>query len=92
VKGGCQILIVGPELTVSWTASPSSFVTSYTILRKSGGGAYSAVTQVSATTGSFADTSVSGLGTTYTYEIQANTPGGTATSAAASGTTPTLCL
>jgi hypothetical protein len=91
VKGGCQVIIVGPELTVSWTASPSSFVTSYTVLRKSGGG-YATVTQVSATTTSYADTSVSGIGATYTYEIQANAPGGTATSAAASGTTPTLCL
>jgi hypothetical protein len=92
VTGGCQVIIVGPELTVSWRASPSSFVTSYTVLRKSGGGGYSTVTQVSATTTSYADTSVSGLGSTYTYEIQANAPGGTATSTAASGTTPPLCL
>jgi hypothetical protein len=92
VTGGCQVIIVGPELTVSWRASPSSFVTSYTVLRKSGGGGYSTVTQVSATTTSYADTSVSGLGSTYTYKIQANAPGGTATSTAASGTTPPLCL
>ena len=81
-----------PKVTLSWTASPSSFVTSYTILRKSGGGGYSEVAEVSGSTTSYADTSVTGLGTTYTYEVQANAPGGTAASAAASTTTPTLCV
>jgi hypothetical protein len=86
------VIVLGPEVTLSWTASRSSFVTSYTIQRKSGGGAYSEVAEVSASTTTYADTSVTGLGTTYTYEVQANAPGGTATSAAASATTPTLCL
>jgi hypothetical protein len=67
-------------------------VTSYTILRKSGNGGYATVTQVSASTRGYTDTSVSGLGTTYTYEVQANAPGGTAATGAVSVTTPTLCL
>jgi hypothetical protein len=50
------------------------------------------VTQVSASTRTYADTSVTGLGTIYTYQVRANAPGGTATSAAAAATTPTLCL
>jgi hypothetical protein len=84
--------VLDPEVTLSWTDSPSSFVTSYTILRKSGGGGYSTVTQVAAGTTTYTDTSVSGLSTTYTYEVQANAPGGTATSSPGSATTPTLCI
>ncbi len=90
--GQCQVLVLDPEVTLSWTASPSSFVTSYSILRKSGSGSYSQVAQVSPSTTSYDDTSVTGLGTSYTYEIKANAPGGTATSGSASATTPTLCL
>jgi hypothetical protein len=88
----CRVLVLDPEVTLSWTDSPSSFVTSYTILRKSGGGGYSTVTQVAAGTTTYTDTSVSGLSTTYTYEVQANAPGGTATSSPGSATTPTLCI
>jgi hypothetical protein len=88
----CQVVVLGPEVRLSWTASPSSFVTSYEILRKSGGSGYSVLAEVSASTTSYADTSVTGLGTTYTYEVQADAPGGTATSAAASATTPALCV
>jgi hypothetical protein len=86
------VIVLAPEVRLSWTASHSSFVTSYTILRKSGGGAYGEVTEVSAATTTYADTSVTGLGTTYTYEVQANAPGGAATSTAISATTPTLCV
>jgi len=50
------------------------------------------VTQVSASTTTYADPSVSGLGVTYIYEVRANATGGTATSSEASATTPTLCL
>jgi hypothetical protein len=84
--------VLAPEVTLKWKASPSSFVTSYTVWRKSGNGSYSQVAQVSPGTTSYDDTSVSGLGTTYTYEIKANAPGGTATSGTASATTPALCL
>jgi hypothetical protein len=86
------VVVLGPEVALSWTASPSSFVTSYSVMRKSGTGAYSQVAQVSSSTTTYDDTSVTGLGTTYTYEIVANAPGGTATSASKSATTPSLCL
>jgi hypothetical protein len=88
----CQVLVLDPEVILTWADSPSSFVTSYTILRKTGGGGYSSVAQVAAGTTTYTDTSVSGLSTTYTYEVQANAPGGTAASSPASATTPTLCL
>jgi hypothetical protein len=67
-------------------------VTSYTILRKQGSGSYVAIKEVPASTTSYSDTSVSGFGTTYTYEIQANAPGGTATSVPVTVTTPVICL
>ncbi len=90
--GACQVLVIGPEVSLTWIASPSSFVTSYSVMRRSGGGTFLQVAQVSSGTTSYADTSLSGLGTSYTYEIVANAPGGTAASASASATTPALCL
>ncbi len=95
VTGQCQVLVIGPEFVLTWSASPSPSVTSYTVLRKSGsgpGGTFASIARVSSGTTSYADTSANGLGATYTYEIQANAPGGTATSASVSGETPTLCL
>jgi hypothetical protein len=93
--GQCQLVLIGPEVSLSWTPSPSPSVTSYTVLRKNGsggGGSFQTIANVAAGTTSYADTSVGGLGTTYTYKIQANAPGGNATSAIATATTPGLCL
>lgn len=90
--GTCQVLVIGPEASLTWIASPSSFVTSYSVMRRSGSGAFLQIAQVSSGTTSYADTSLSGLGTSYTYEIVANAPGGRAASASASATTPALCL
>jgi hypothetical protein len=92
--GQCHLLVVGPEITLSWTASPDPSVTSYTILRTAagGGGAFSVIATVSASTTSYADTSASGLGATYTYKVDANNASGSAPSPPATGTTPALCL
>jgi fibronectin type 3 domain-containing protein len=79
-------------VALSWTASPTASVTGYRILRSSGGG-YSQIGTVSGrTTTAYTDTSVSGLGSTYDYEVVAVAPSGTATSASAAGHTPTICL
>jgi hypothetical protein len=88
------VLVIGPEVVLGWTASPSPSVSSYTILRTAagGGGGFSAIAQVSATTTSYDDTSVSGGGTKYTYKVQANSPSGSAPSPPASATTPGVCL
>ncbi|MGH9043301.1 MAG: HD domain-containing phosphohydrolase [Acidimicrobiales bacterium] len=90
--GACQVVLIGPVVALEWTASPSPSVTSYTILRKQGGGAYAPVARVGSGTTSYSDTSVTGLDTSYTYEVQANGPGGSAVSGSASATTPSLCI
>ena len=88
----CSLVIVGPEVTISWTASTSPSVTSYVILRGTTAGGLSSVTSVSPTTTSYTDSSVTGFSTTYWYEVEAVAPGGTADSNEVSSTTPALCL
>jgi HD-GYP domain-containing protein (c-di-GMP phosphodiesterase class II) len=93
--GTCSVLVVGPEVTLTWTASPTTRVTGYKILR---GTTKTSVTTVvgtvsGRTTVAYIDTSVSGLGATYWYEVEAVAGASTATSTpAVSATTPTLCL
>jgi hypothetical protein len=89
----CQVL-VGPEVTLSWTASPTTRVTGYVILRSTDRtSSYSSVGSVSGrTTVSFTDTNVTGLDTTYWYEVEAVAGGSSAASSPASATTPTMCL
>lgn len=90
--GRCVLLLVlVPEVNLAWTPSPTPSVTSYAILRSTGG-AYSQVATVAGrASGSYSDTSVSG-GSTYSYKVEAVSPTGTAVSVSASGTTPALCL
>ena len=92
--GSCQVLVVGPEVTLSWKASTSTTVTGYSILRStSKTSGYSAVGSVTGRTSvSYTDTSVSGLGKTYWYEVKALAGSLSATSSPASASTPTLCL
>jgi hypothetical protein len=69
----------GSYVTVSWTASPSSFVSAYNVLRATSGGAPTVVaTNVSGTT--WTDTSIAGT-TTYAYTVQSAYRGWTASSA-----------
>jgi len=93
-SGGCQVLILGPQVTVTWTASPTTRVTGYTILRSgSKAGTYNSIANVTPrTTVTFTDTTVGGLGTTYWYEVEAVAGGQSATSGPVSVKTPTLCL
>jgi hypothetical protein len=88
----CQLLVIGPEVTVSWTAGTSSGITSYLILRGSSPGNLATITSVSAGTTSYSDTSVTGLATTYWYAVEAVAPGGDAVSGPVSATTPGFCL
>ena len=88
----CQLVFVGPEVTISWTASTSPSVTSYVVLRGTTSGGLSTMTSVSSATTTYTDTTVTGLSTTYWYEVEAVGPGGTADSNEVSSTTPALCL
>jgi putative nucleotidyltransferase with HDIG domain len=89
--GSCQLIVLGPEIAVTWTPSGTSSVTSYVVLRSSNGSTFSAVATVSPGTTSYTDTSV-GISTAYWYKVEAVSAGGSATSAAASARTPPLCL
>jgi hypothetical protein len=63
------------------------------VLRETGSsGGFTSIAQVAAGTSSYTDTSANGLGATYTYEIQANAPSGTAHTGPVAASTPTLCL
>jgi len=83
------------QITVSWTATPSTWATTYRVYRSVDGGAYSSVATVEYGTTSWVDTAVNG-GTTYIYKLRSERTGWTWVSAdtavSNSVTTPTLCL
>ena len=93
--GGCQTLIVGPQMTLAWTATTSTYATAYKVLRSTTtGGPYTMIATVAggSTTG-YTDTTVSGLGATYYYVVESSYSNWTSVnSAQAKGTTPVLCL
>jgi HD domain/Fibronectin type III domain len=89
--GSCQLLVIGPEISLDWTASATTSVVSYVVLRSTNGTTYSRIVTVSATTTSYVDTSVT-IGSVYWYEVEAVAPGGSATSGSVSATAPLVCL
>jgi hypothetical protein len=90
--GSCEIVVLVPEVTLSWTPSTTSSVTSYQVYRSTSGGAYSSLATVNGRTSSgYTDTAVNG-GTTYSYEVHAVAPSGSTSTGPASVTTPGLCL
>jgi hypothetical protein len=86
-------VVLLPEVSLSWTASPTTSVTGYVILR---GTSLSSLVHVGTVSGrtdtSYIDTSVSGLGTTYWYEVEAVSGDASGVSDPTSVTTPALCL
>jgi hypothetical protein len=91
VTGGCRLIVVGPELILQWTASTTGSVASYVVLRSTNGDTFSVLGTVSAATVSYTDTSVQ-ANKTYWYEVEATSPGGTATSGDISAVAPVLCV
>jgi hypothetical protein len=84
------VIVLGPEITVTWAPSTTPSVTSYAVLRSTNGGApWSTVGTAPASGTSFTDTAVAS-GRTYWYEVEAAAPGGTTSSGAVSG--ESLCL
>jgi hypothetical protein len=89
----CQAILLVPEVSLSWTASPTTRVTGYEILRGTSKTSLSPIASVSGrTTVAYPDKTVSGFGSTYWYEVEAVAGGSTAASGPVSATTPTLCL
>jgi hypothetical protein len=89
----CQAILLVPEVSLSWTASPTTRVIGYEILRGTSKTSLSPIASVSGrTTVAYPDKTVSGFGSTYWYEVEAVAGGSTAASGPVSATTPTLCL
>jgi len=92
---GCVAIILIPRVTLTWTASPSTFAAGYDILRSTvSGGPYSQVgTASGGATTTFADTASLGLNITYFYVIRARrTNWVSATTSQVSAKTPLVCL
>lgn len=92
--GGCQTVVVGPKVTLNWTATTSAYATTYTIYRSTtNGGPYSSIASVATSQNTYTDTSVNLLSTTYYYVMKSNYLNWTSVnSTQASGTTPALCV
>jgi len=93
--GGCQNLVIGPKVTLNWTATTSIFAMSYNISRSTAnGGPYTFLATVAGqSTITYTDTTASGLNTTYYYVLQSEYLNwGSVNSNQAAGTTPLLCL
>src|SRR5438105_12117096 len=94
-SGGCALIIVGPQVSLNWTASPSAAVAdSYEILRSgSSGGPYSVKGTSDNDVTNLVDTNLLGLSTTYYYVVRAHRGNWTSPySNQVSVTTPLLCL
>ena len=82
---------LNPKITLSWTATASTFATGYVVRRRLDGGIYTTVATVSGrTTTTYTDTGLLG-NTAYQYVVQASYESWTADSSAASATTPFVC-
>ena len=91
--GGCNGLLQ-PRVSLSWTASPSTFADGYDIRRSLvSGGPYTTVAHVNGrTTTTYNDAPLT-LNTTYYYVVRATAGGWTsANTAQKSATTPLVCV
>jgi hypothetical protein len=87
---GCNGVV--PKVTVTWTATTTTFATGYDIYRAVGGGASTLLTSVSGrTTVSYVNTGLSLL-TTYTYTVKTRYASWSKASTTASATTAVVCL
>jgi hypothetical protein len=92
-SGGCTALLA-PKVTLTWTATSSTFADGYDVYRgTASGGPYSNIGHVvGRTTTTYTDTSVN-LNRTYYYVLRSTAFSWTsANSAQASATTPLICL
>lgn len=85
-------VVKSPRVTVSWTATSSTYATGYAILRLTAGSYVQIGTVSGRTTTSYADNTVL-LATTYTYKVRATYQNWFAqTTGSASATTAVVCL
>ena len=87
---GCNGLAA--KVTLSWTATASTYATGYDVYRAVGAGASTLLTSVAGrTTTTYTDNAVSLL-TTYTYVVRARYQSWSKASSSASATTANLCF
>jgi hypothetical protein len=91
--GGCSSgLPKLPRVTLSWTATTSSFATGYDVYRAVGGGTQTLLTTLSPrTVTSYVDSAVL-VATSYTYSVRTRYASWSKASSNASASTPVLCL
>jgi len=89
--GGCAGF-GSPKVTLTWTATTTTFATGYDIYRAIGVGSPTLLTSVSPrTVVTYTDTAVAVL-TSYTYTVRTRYQSWSKTSTSDSATTPALCL
>jgi hypothetical protein len=90
--GRCSLIILRPEVSLSWVPSATAVATGYEVRRSRAGNPFTTVaTLPGRDVNAFRDIEVSG-GATYTYVIRAVRGGWAADSAEVTTTTPLLCL
>jgi hypothetical protein len=91
--GGCSTGIPKlPRVTLSWTATTSTFATGYDVYRAVGGGTQTLLTTLSPrTVASYVDSAVI-VATSYTYSVRTRYALWSKASSNASATTPVVCL
>lgn len=92
---GCLAVVLLPRVTLTWTASPSTFTAGYDILRSTvSGGPYTQVGSASGgATTTFTDSASLGLNITYYYVIRGRRSNWiSAQTAQISAKTPLICL
>lgn len=93
-SGACSILVIGPAVELTWTATPSSFASGYDVLRSTSptGPFVTVATVAGATTVTFTDTGLPAL-TTYHYRLRSRAGAWESpVTSTASATTPLICL
>jgi hypothetical protein len=89
--GGCAGTLQ-PKVTLTWTATTTTFATGYDVYRAVGLGASTYLTTVTPRTAtSYVDTAVSLL-TSYTYTLKTKYQSWTKASSTAAAITPAVCL
>jgi hypothetical protein len=91
--GGCSSgLPKLPRVTLSWTATTSTFATGYDVYRGLTAGTQTLLTSLSPRTVTSYIDSTAVLGTTYSYSVRTRFASWSKASSNASATTPVLCL
>ncbi|HUR51534.1 MAG TPA: hypothetical protein VMZ11_05375 [Mycobacteriales bacterium] len=87
---GCNLVV--PKVTLSWTATTTTFATGYDVYRGVGAGTQTLLTTLSPrTVTSYVDNTVALL-TSYTYSVRTRFASWSKASSNASASTPVLCL